>query len=135
MNDLDPRLARLFDKEAIREVLSKYARGVDRGDGPLLKSCYHPDAIEEHGGRYTGNAHEYVDGAIPRIRLMDSMQHVLGNTHFDFVSDDLAYVETYLVTLARVKINGERHYLRGRSTTRARSWKASSQRHGTGGPH
>ena len=37
MNDLDPRLARLFDKEAIREVLSNYARGVDRGDGPLLK--------------------------------------------------------------------------------------------------
>ena len=108
MNDLDPRLARLLDKEAIREVLSKYARGVDRGDGPLLKSCYHPDAIEEHGGRYTGNAYEYVDGAIPRIRLMDSMQHVLGNTHFDFVTDDLAYVETYLVTLARMNINGER---------------------------
>lgn len=108
MNELAPRLARLLDKEAIRDVLSKYARGVDRGDGTLLKSCYHPDAIEEHGGRYTGNAHEYVDGAIPRIRLMDSMQHVLGNTHFDFVRDDLAYVETYLVTLARVNIKGER---------------------------
>lgn len=108
MNDHDPRLARLLDKEAIREVLAHYARGVDRGDGPLLKSCYHPDAIEEHGGRFTGNAHDYVAEAIPRIKLMDSMQHILGNTHFDFVSDVLAYVETYLVTLARVNIDGER---------------------------
>lgn len=108
MNDHDARLARLFDKEEIREVLANYARGVDRGDGPLLKSCYHSDAIEEHGGRYTGNAHEYVDGAIPRILQMDSMQHVLGNTHFDFVSADVAYVETYLVTLARITVDGQR---------------------------
>ena len=36
----------------------------------LLKSCYHPDAIEEHGGNYTGNAFEYIDGAVPRIRKM-----------------------------------------------------------------
>lgn len=107
MPDLDPRMARLFDKDQIRDVLANYARGVDRGDGALLKSCYHPDAIEEHGGRYTGNAYEYVDGAIPRIRQMDAMQHVLGTSHFDFLTDDLAYVETYLVTLARVKSSNE----------------------------
>ena len=107
MPELDPRLARLFDKDQIRDVLATYARGVDRGDGPMLKSCYHPDAIEEHGGRYTGNAYEYVDGAIPRIRQMDAMQHVLGTSYFDFVTDDLAYVETYIVTLARVKVADE----------------------------
>ena len=103
----DTRLARIFDKDEIRDVLAAYVRGVDRGDGPLLKSCYHPDAIEEHGGRYTGNAHDYVDGAIPRIRQMDAMQHVLGTSHFDFTGADLAYVETYIVTLARMKVDGE----------------------------
>lgn len=106
MTDREARIARMLDKDEIRDVLSRYARGVDRGDGPMLKSCYHPDAIEEHGGRYTGNAHEYVDGAIPRILRMDAMQHMLGNSHFDFVTDDLAYVETYLVTLARVAVDG-----------------------------
>jgi ketosteroid isomerase-like protein len=107
MTDGEARLARLVHKDEIRDVLAAYARGVDRGDGPLLKSCYHPDAIEEHGGRYTGNAHEYVDGAIPRIMGMDAMQHVLGTSHFDFVGDDLAYVETYIVTLARITVGGE----------------------------
>ena len=92
MTDHDTRLARIFDKDEIRDVLAAYVRGVDRGDGPLLKSCYHPDAIEEHGGRYTGNAHDYVDGAIPRIRQMDAMQHVLGTSHFDFISAQIIKV-------------------------------------------
>ena len=116
MTDHDTRLARIFDKDEIRDVLAAYVRGVDRGDGPLLKSCYHPDAIEEHGGRYTGNAHDYVDGAIPRIRQMDAMQHVLGTSHFDFISADLAYVETYIVTLARRR--GNAGHLHGRAADR-----------------
>jgi hypothetical protein len=48
-----------------------------------------------------------VDGAIPRILKMDAMQHVLGNSHFDFTGPDVAYVETYLVTLARMSVGGE----------------------------
>jgi len=94
------RIERMLARDEIHEVLSRYARGVDRADGDLLKSCYHPDAIEEHGGNYTGNAYEYVDGAVPRIRLMGAMQHLLGSSHIEF-DGDVAYVETYLWTFAR----------------------------------
>ena len=89
----------------IREVLAAYARAVDRADGPLLKSCYHPDAIEEHGGNYTGNAHDYVDGAIPRIERMGSMQHLLGTSHIE-LTGDIAWVETYILTFARFQRDG-----------------------------
>ncbi|MCB2109209.1 MAG: nuclear transport factor 2 family protein, partial [Rhodobacteraceae bacterium] len=41
------RIAALLDKEEIRDVLMRYGRGVDRADADLLRSCYHPDAIEE----------------------------------------------------------------------------------------
>ena len=92
------RLERCLATQEIRDVLSRYARGVDRADGGLLKSCYHPDAIEEHGGNYTGNAFEYVDGAVPRIRGMGAMQHLLGTSHIEF-DGDTAWVETYLWTL------------------------------------
>jgi hypothetical protein len=101
----DARLERLLAKEEIRDVLARYARGVDRADGALLKSCYHPDAIEEHGGNFTGNAFEYVDGAIPRIRAMGAMQHLLGTSHMEF-DGDVAWVETYVVTFARLTAAG-----------------------------
>lgn len=94
------RLERVLARDEIREVLARYARGVDRADGELLKSCYHPDAIEEHGGNYTGNAFEYVDGAVPRIRLMGAMQHLLGSSHIE-LDGEVAFVETYIWTFAR----------------------------------
>ncbi len=94
------RLDLALARDEIRAVLARYARGVDRADASLLKSCYHADAIEEHGGNYSGNAHESVDGAVPRIRQMGSMQHLLGSTHIDF-DGDVAYVETYVWTFAR----------------------------------
>jgi hypothetical protein len=99
------RLERMLARDEIQEVLARYARGVDRADAELLKSCYHPDAIEEHGGNYTGNAFAYVDGAVPRIRLMGAMQHLLGTSHIDF-DGDVAWVETYLWTFARFAANG-----------------------------
>ena len=99
-------LETLLAKEAIREVLAAYARAIDRADGPLLKSCYHPDAIEEHGGNFTGNAHEYVDVAIPRVLKMGVMQHLLGTSHIDLQGEQ-AWVETYIWTFARFT-SGER---------------------------
>jgi ketosteroid isomerase-like protein len=99
------RLERMLARDEIREVLACYARGVDRADADLLKSCYHPDAIEEHGGNYTGNAHEYVDGAVPRIRQMGAMQHLLGSSHIEF-DGEVAWVETYVWTFARFTRDG-----------------------------
>jgi len=95
------RIERMLARDEIREVLSNYARGVDRGDAGLLQSCYHPDAIEEHGGAYAGNAFEYVKGAIPRIMNLGPMQHLLGSSHID-LDGDKAYVETYVMTMLRV---------------------------------
>lgn len=98
------KIQRMLARDEIREVLSAYARGVDRADGELLKSCYHEDAIEEHAGNYTGNAHAYVDGATPRIERMGAMQHLLGSSHID-LDGDTAYVETYVWTFLRIKVD------------------------------
>jgi 3-phenylpropionate/cinnamic acid dioxygenase small subunit len=42
---------------AIRAVLLRYARGVDRGDLDLVLSAFHEDATADHGAGFTGNAH------------------------------------------------------------------------------
>jgi SnoaL-like domain len=48
--DVDPaRVARMLDHHEIREVLLRYCRGIDRRDYDLVRSCYHPDATDDHG--------------------------------------------------------------------------------------
>jgi SnoaL-like domain len=41
-------LEELVAKQAITEVLYRYCRGIDRRDWELLRSCYHPDAHDDH---------------------------------------------------------------------------------------
>ncbi|GGE41670.1 hypothetical protein GCM10011367_15420 [Marinicauda pacifica] len=96
-------LETLIAKQDIYDVLTNYARGVDRADGELLKSCYHADAIEEHGNTYNGPAHAYVDGAVARMaKLRHPMAHYLCNVNIDLQDDaKTAFVETYVLTFAR----------------------------------
>lgn len=102
---MNTQIEALIAKDEIRDVLMRYARGVDRADGALLKSCYHLDAIEEHGSTYAGPAHAYVDGAIPRIRAMGPMAHYICNINIS-IEGAVAYVESYVLTFARITRGG-----------------------------
>jgi hypothetical protein len=90
---IDAAVQTLLDKEAIREVLVRYCRGVDRADLELLRSVYHPDAIDNHGS-FNGNGWEFADRLVKRAQLA---LHVLGNMSID-VQGDVAHVETYFVS-------------------------------------
>jgi len=63
----------LADKDAIRDLVMSYCRGVDRQDFALLRSLYAPDAVEDdHGGLYSGPAQGYVDWlaeVMPRLGI------------------------------------------------------------------
>ena len=59
MEAMQAALRRLLDEEAIKKVHLRYCRGIDRRDWELLRSCYHPDALDDHGD-YVGG----VDGFI-----------------------------------------------------------------------
>lgn len=56
---VEQQLRTLLDKEQIRDVLYRYARGVDRKDLELLKSCYHEDAIDAHWS-FIGNGRDFA---------------------------------------------------------------------------
>lgn len=43
-------LQQMLDREAIRDLVWRYCRAVDRRDFAALSALYHPDAIDEHGG-------------------------------------------------------------------------------------
>lgn len=51
----------LIAKDEIRELALLYSRGVDRKDGPLLRTLYTEDATDTHGDTFDGSAKDYVD--------------------------------------------------------------------------
>ena len=103
---LAPELQALLDKQAISEVLARYCRGADRADVDLIADAYHPDAMEDHGGVFLGPASDYVAlmaKVLPRAGLMNHM-----TTNVLIALDgDVAQVESYILTFARMKKEGE----------------------------
>src|ERR1035437_9239359 len=69
---------RLLVEAEIREVLFRYCRGIDRLDEELVRSCYHPDAIDSHGN-FEGDVDEFVMWAFGLLRRYSITMHFLGN--------------------------------------------------------
>jgi hypothetical protein len=94
---LAERVTYLEDLEALRNVLHRYARGLDRGDEELMLSVYHPDAYEDHAGLFNGKAVDFVRQTIARWADRPApIQHVLTNMNFE-IDGDVAYSESYIV--------------------------------------
>ena len=92
----------LLAKEEIREVIYRYARGIDRMDFDLVAACYHPDAYDDHG-TFQGNVPEFVEmckGFLPRFVVT---QHFMGNLLIE-VEGDTARAETYAVAYHRKEL-------------------------------
>jgi hypothetical protein len=75
--DVDPQaLDTLLNKEAIRDLVLLYSRGVDRKDFELLKTLYAKDATDDHGAHFKGSADAYIEF------LTRSLPGLLAGGHF-----------------------------------------------------
>ena len=111
MDDTETMVRELYSKQRIREVIMTAARASDRGDKTLLKSCYHPDALEDHASTFSGKAYDYIDGVGKRKSTTNavtvrSMQHFIGNILVT-LDGDVAWVESYTVVFARMLKAGQ----------------------------
>src|SRR5262245_41375332 len=92
-------LRRLLDRQAIIDCIHRYARGVDRGDTDLLRSAYHPDAVEDHGA-YIGE----LGGLLPFLdwvhRPFPGYQRYVSNFCVDLDGDE-AHAESYWLCVLR----------------------------------
>lgn len=96
---IDPAVQRLLDESQIRAVVVRYARAIDRIDFDLLRSCYHPDAIDDHG-IFNGTIDEFVAFLSPRLHRHLSSTHFLGN-HEVVIEGDVAFAETVCIASQR----------------------------------
>lgn len=85
---------------AIRRVVLRYCRAIDRRDMTLLRSCYHADAVEEHGS-FSGSIDEYVIWVASLLEKFDMTMHLVGNLLVDLDGTDQARVETYGMAVHR----------------------------------
>lgn len=97
MNKVDEALQRLMDRQSIYDVMCQYARAVDRGDWDLLRRTYHHDAYDDHV-EYKGDVDGLVEWLTVRFADVDNSTHFLGNCLVEFLSRDVALVETYFVS-------------------------------------
>jgi ketosteroid isomerase-like protein len=89
-------LATLIAKDEIRELVLLYSRGVDRKDGPLLRTLYTADATDTHGDTFDGGAKEYVDFLERSFPYMRYSGHHVCN-HLISVKGDEADGEVYAI--------------------------------------
>lgn len=85
----------LLAKQEITELLYRYARGVDRADWDLVRSCYHDDATDDHGV-VRGSPEEFIAVVRQALGSMTATMHTIGNVLIE-VDGDAAASEAYAV--------------------------------------
>lgn len=102
-NPTPESLQHLIDESAIRSVLARYSRAIDRLDWDLLRSCYHPDAIDAHGDAFSGDIEAYIAWLQEELPAKnDWTMHFLG-TQLIEIDGDVAWAETYCLALHRLR--------------------------------
>jgi len=95
------RLAELLAKQDIRDVLYRYCRGVDRRDYDMIRSCYHPDATDNHGEDYVGDLDGFIAHVEATLDRFERTMHFLGNVLVEVVGSR-ARSEAYAIAYHRL---------------------------------
>jgi hypothetical protein len=107
---MNAALQALIDKDQIRDVLLRYARGVDRRDWTLVRAAFFEDGHDDHAD-FKGTRDEFVAWVRERHDspgLLTST-HFLGNCLVEFASDSVAAVETYFAARLEIAPTASEH--------------------------
>lgn len=81
-------------REAIRDALYRYARGIDRADEAALRSAYWPDASDCHGA-FRGSASGFIEQALPRLRAGGRGVHQITNVLIELLGEQAAVESSF----------------------------------------
>jgi hypothetical protein len=108
---IDPVLQELADRAAIRDVMIRYARGLDRRDFDMVRSCFTSDAYAD----YRGRAASGIDNIVRNLSRIDRFQgttHFMGDQLID-IQGDTADVETYAIDYLLYTLEGTQYMSTG----------------------
>lgn len=82
-------LQQLIDRDAIVDVMSRYARGIDRRDEAVYRACF-TDAIDVAMGgglQEAVDANAWVTSAFGLVGQYEATQHIISNHHVELSED------------------------------------------------
>lgn len=91
---------------AIKAVLHRYSRALDRMDKSLALTCWHDDGTDDHGPLFSGPASAYVEWLWPVHADMIGTVHQLHNVMIDITTEDMAVSESYYTVILRIRRDG-----------------------------
>ena len=98
----DAVVQQLLDTQAIRDVLSRYCRGLDRMDKEMAYAVWHPDGTAFYDGIFEGTGHDFVDWVWEAHAVMERHSHQITNVLIELAGDRAtseSYVTVVLWTL------------------------------------
>ncbi|MFM9924486.1 nuclear transport factor 2 family protein [Variovorax sp. H27-G14] len=123
-------LQALLDREAIRECLFRYCRGIDRVDEEALRSAYWPDATDCHGA-WNGSADGFIAQALQRLRQGGRRVHQVNNIIIELHGDVAAVESSFFALQAPADAPAKRTLLCGRYLDRferrAGEWRIAAR--------
>jgi hypothetical protein len=103
---IEQQLQTLLDKQSIQELIHAYCNAADRRDLDKMRSLYHADAIDDHGGFFKGLAMEFID-RLPEIQApMEILHHNVTTVNIK-LDGDYAEGEVYVLAFHKVKTDNE----------------------------
>lgn len=108
---IDPTLQELADRAAIRNVMIRYARGLDRRDFDLVRSCFTDDAYADYRGRVSSGLDNIIE-SLSRIDRFQGTTHFMGDQLID-IQGDTAEVETYAIDYLLYTLEGTQYLSTG----------------------
>ncbi|MBJ21890.1 MAG: nuclear transport factor 2 family protein [bacterium] len=96
MSDSTPQ--ELLDKQAIRDVLSRYCRGLDRMDKEMANAVWHPGGTAFYDGMFEGTGHGFIDWVWEAHAAMDRHSHQITNVLIE-LNGDRATSESYVTVV------------------------------------
>jgi hypothetical protein len=95
LSEQEKTLRCLADRQAIMDCAVAFSRGVNRRDRELLRSVFHPDAVDDHGF-FVGNRDDFLDWIDTVYEKITVTQHFVTNQTVE-IDGDTAHAETYWI--------------------------------------
>lgn len=128
MQEIHPQLQYLLDRQAILDCVNRYCHGLDRHDADMIRSVYHPDALDEHGP-FQGGPDDFAQWAND-FHADTTLSHTHNiTTHTCEIDGDVAHAQSYCLYALRrkegntVMLGGGRYI--DRLTRRNGEWRIS----------
>jgi hypothetical protein len=109
---LEPAIQELVDRAAIRDLMARYARGLDRLDLDLVASSFTTDAYVNYGTWEDTGVDNIVRRLRARVSRYDRSTHFMGDQVVRF-NGDTADVETYALIYIVYSVEGNQYQSMG----------------------